>query len=146
VKIELAQSADLARIRELLLAAALPTEDLRAAAVHPFWIASDCEKVVGAVGLERHGDLALLRSLVVAPASRGRGVGIQLAQAAEAHAHELGLSQIYLLTTTAVAFFAARGFRPIPRSAVPAPFQATTEFASLCPATATVMVKPSGHL
>jgi amino-acid N-acetyltransferase len=142
VNIELAQSSDLASVRDLLSAATLPTEDLSEESLQLFWVARDCEKVVGAVGLERHGNLALLRSLIVAPAFRSRGLGIQLAQAAEARAQELGLSHIYLLTTTAVAFFTALGFHPVVRSKVPASIQATTEFASLCPATALVMVKP----
>jgi amino-acid N-acetyltransferase len=142
VNIELAQSSDLASVRDLLSAATLPTEDLNEDSLQLFWVARDSEKVVGAVGLERHGDLALLRSLIVAPAFRSRGLGVQLAQAAEARAQELGLSHIFLLTTTAVAFFTARGFHPVVRSEVPVSIQATTEFASLCPATAIVMVKP----
>ena len=142
VNIERAQSSDLPGVRDLLSTAALPTEDLTEDSLQLFLVARDCEKVVGAVGLERHGDFVLLRSLIAAPAFRSRGLGIQLAQAAEARAQEFGLSHIYLLTTTAVAFFAALGFRPVARSDVPAPIHATTEFVSLCPATANVMVKP----
>jgi amino-acid N-acetyltransferase len=142
MNVEPAQPSDLASVCNLLSAAALPTEDLTEESLRLFCVVRDQEEVVGAVGLERHGDCALLRSLVIAPGSRGRGLGMQLTEAAEARAQELGLSAVYLLTTTAAEFFASRGFRAVMRSEVPAGIRATTEFASLCPSTAVVMVKP----
>ena len=137
-----AQSSDLAGIRWLLSSEELPTEDLTEESLRHFLVVRDGVGVIGAVGLELHGGVVLLRSLVVAWDHRKRGLGIALADAAESLAHKVGASAIYLLTTTAADFFAVRGFRIVAREEVPAAIKATTEVASLCPSTATVMVKP----
>jgi amino-acid N-acetyltransferase len=137
-----AQSSDLAGIRWLLSSEDLPIEDLTEQSIKHFLVIRDGVGVIGAVGLERHGGEVLLRSLVVAWDHRKRGFGIALADAAQSLATKLGASAIYLLTTTAAEFFAARGFRIVARDEVPAAIRATTEFATLCPSTATVMVKP----
>ena len=94
------------------------------------------------VGLERYGDVALLRSLVVASERMGRGIGKGLVAAAEALAAKLQVRSIYLLTTTAADFFESRGFRRIRREQAPPQIQSTQEFSSLCPASAVLMVKP----
>jgi N-acetylglutamate synthase-like GNAT family acetyltransferase len=49
--------------------------------------------------------------------------------------------QFYLLTTTAEAFFARRGFRKIARQSVPAAIGDTREFKSLCPSSAICMTR-----
>ncbi|WP_228434553.1 hypothetical protein [Natrarchaeobaculum aegyptiacum] len=46
---------------------------------------------------------------------------------------------LYLLTTTAVDFFAARGYDEIDRADAPDAIRNTTEFADLCPSSATCM-------
>ena len=56
---------DLPAIERLLLAADLPVEGV-AAALAEFVVVDDGAGVVGAAGLEWHGDHALLRSVVVA--------------------------------------------------------------------------------
>jgi amino-acid N-acetyltransferase len=137
-----AQSSDLARIRWLLSSEHLPTEDLSEASLKHFLVLRDAADVIGAVGLEQHDGFVLLRSLVVAWDHRKRGFGVALADAAESLATVLGASAIYLLTTTAAEFFHTRGFRVIEREQVPDLIKRTSEFASLCPSTATVMVKP----
>jgi amino-acid N-acetyltransferase len=137
-----ARAADLAGIRWLLSSEDLPTEDLTEESIQHFLVIRDGAGVIGAVGLELHGGVVLLRSLVVAGDHRKRGFGMALADAAESLATALGASAIYLLTTTAADFFGARGFRIVAREEVPAEIKGTTEFASLCPSTATVMVKP----
>jgi amino-acid N-acetyltransferase len=142
MKITPAQPADLAAIRALLSDNALPSTDLSADALRYFLVVRDAERVIGTIGLERHGTSVLLRSLVVEPEYRDRGLGQQLANAAESLAAELNASSIFLLTTTAERFFGSRGFRSIARHEVPDEIRSTTEFASLCPASAIVMVKP----
>jgi amino-acid N-acetyltransferase len=93
------------------------------------------------VGLELHGDVALLRSLVVEPAHRGSGDGVALVAAAEEHARHHGVRQIYLLTTTAAPFFARLGWRDADRDGAPDAIRRTREFSGLCPSTASFMVK-----
>jgi amino-acid N-acetyltransferase len=83
----------------------------------------------------------LLRSLVVAPAHRGRGLGDGLVRRLERAAADWGVERFWLLTTTAKTFFARRGFRVTPRADAPAEIAATHEFKSLCPSTATCMTR-----
>jgi amino-acid N-acetyltransferase len=138
--ISAATPADAAAIAALLRAADLPHADF-AAHLADFLVARRGGAVIGAVGLERHGGHALLRSLVVAPAQRGAGLGGRLVDRLEGRARYLGVRRFYLLTTTAEAFFARRGFRRIARSRVPAAITATCEFRSLCPVSAVCMAR-----
>jgi amino-acid N-acetyltransferase len=137
-----ARRADLAGIRWLLDIESLPSADITEDALEHFLVYRDEKGVAGAVGLERYGEVALLRSLVVASEHMGRGLGKGLVAAAEELAAELNVRSIYLLTTTAVVFFESRGFRCIKREEAPLPIRGTREFTSLCPATAVLMVKP----
>jgi mannose-6-phosphate isomerase-like protein (cupin superfamily) len=52
-----------------------------------------------------------------------------------------GVRDVYLLTTTAARFFERAGFATIPRDQAPLAICQTTEFRSLCPASATFMGK-----
>ena len=136
-----AAPADAAAIGALLRAADLPAEDFADHLAH-FLVARRGDTVVGAVGLELHGRDALLRSLVVAPAERGAGLGGRLVDQLAAMARRRGARRFYLLTTTAEAFFAHRGFARIERGGVPAAIAATSEFHRLCPASAVCMTRP----
>lgn len=128
-----------ADVRRLVGAADLPTDDLgEQDLAHFLGIGAPCH---GVVGLELHGDAALLRSLVVAQDRRGTGDGKVLVAAAEQHARENGVRRIYLLTTTAAPFFARLGWSDADRASAPDAIRATREFSSLCPSTASFMVK-----
>ncbi len=131
---------DVPAIGALLRAADLPAEDF-ADHLANFLVARSGGAVVGAVGFERHGGAALLRSLVVAPARRGAGLGDALVRRLAAQARRDGVERFYLLTTTAEAFFARRGFAKIPRAEVPAGIAGTAEFRSLCPASAVCLAR-----
>lgn len=97
--------------------------------------------LVGYVGLEGEGRHLLLRSLVVLPDLRARGAGARLLTAAEDVARDLGAETLHLLTTTAEAFFARRGFVRDARETAPEAILRTREFAALCPASAAYMTK-----
>lgn len=60
---------------------------------------------------------------------------------AEERAAAAGFECMHLLTTTAVAYFANRGYKYEQRDRAPAAVRATTQFAELCPATAQYMTK-----
>ncbi|WP_459192991.1 arsenic resistance N-acetyltransferase ArsN2 [Halosimplex sp. J119] len=92
-------------------------------------------------GLETYGADALLRSLVVVESARGEGVGSAVCDALEERARTDGVDRLYLLTTTAAAFFAARGYEEIERTDAPAAIRETTQFADLCPSSATCLSK-----
>jgi amino-acid N-acetyltransferase len=128
-------------IRALLEMERLPASDLNEQALERFLIWRDDSGVNGIVGVELYGEVALLRSLVVASHARGSGAGAALTQAAERFAVELGARNIYLLTTSAEHFFAARGYSRIDRGEAPKSIQGTTQFSALCPSSAVLMTK-----
>lgn len=127
----------------LLQQASLPTQDLLDSPdVVQFWIAETGGRLVGAIGLERFADDALLRSLVVDPAFRNTGVGTALVDQLERAARASGVRQLVLLTRTAKPFFERRGYCVIERNSAPGAVKSSAEFSSLCPASATCMAKP----
>ncbi len=132
---------DHARIVALLAQAGLPTADLAPDGLRDFIVALDSGEVIGSVGLERHDEHGLLRSLVAAPGWRSHGVGTALVDAAEAKAHALGVRSLSLLTETAARFFAERGYATIGRAQAPSAVQASHEFTTLCPSSCTCMHK-----
>ena len=93
-------ATDMPGIFALLEAAHLPTADLADASAVEFWVCDGAEGVAGVVGLERCGEVGLLRSLVVDADARGRGLGAALVAAAEAAARARGIRRMLLLTQT----------------------------------------------
>jgi amino-acid N-acetyltransferase len=128
-------------VRKLLEAADLPTTDLTAGHCDHFFFAGDAARPSGIVGLEIFGDVALLRSLVVAAQQRGTGVGTALLARVEQYAQGRGIRALYLLTTTAESFFARQGYSRVERGEAPPAIQASREFADLCPASCAFMAK-----
>jgi amino-acid N-acetyltransferase len=126
---------------KLLSAARLPTDDLTPAHCEDFFFAGPAAEPTGLVGLECFGDVALLRSLVVAPERRGSGDGTALLKHAEDQARTRGVRSLYLLTTTAEPFFARHGYQRAARESAPAAIRATREFAGICPASSAFMVR-----
>jgi amino-acid N-acetyltransferase len=63
------QSADLSAIVTLLESTGLPTADLSSAEDFRTWVLEARGALLAVIGLERFGDEALVRSLVVAPVS-----------------------------------------------------------------------------
>jgi amino-acid N-acetyltransferase len=140
VTFEPAALGDFAAIHRLLTNNHLPVTDL-AEHLEAFTLAKRQSGIVGTVGLEGYGGLALLRSLCVAEAQRGRGIGAALLSAATRQALARGVERLYLLTTGAAPYFAALGFVPVHRADVPPSIRATAQFSSLCPASAVCMTK-----
>lgn len=140
IVIDAATPGDLAEIRRLLTAAHLPTDDLSHAPIR-FWVARRNATIIGTIALERYGAEALLRSLAVDASVRGSGVGTALVETLEADARRAGVTTIVLLTQTADAFFANRGYEPLDRAAVPGDVGRSAQFSSLCPASARCLSK-----
>jgi N-acetylglutamate synthase-like GNAT family acetyltransferase len=127
-------------LKAALARAGLPADDVG----HDgplFWRFERDDMPFGFAGIEVHGTDALLRSLITLPPLRQQGVGGAMIDKMEVEARARGASAIYLLTNDAVSFFAKRGYAPCGRDGVPAAIAATAQFARLCPASATVMVK-----
>lgn len=140
--IERAAPHDLATVLGLLKQYGLPLDGARALS-QTMVVARDVERVVGAAALELYADGALLRSVVVDANMQGKGVGGRLTEAALTLANELGISTVFLLTTTAADYFPRFGFERITREQVPASVHASVEFQSACPASAVVMRRVS---
>jgi amino-acid N-acetyltransferase len=143
IVIERLQPDDVAAVFALLTEHHLPLDGLRDHLATTL-VAKRTGEVVGSAALELYEDGALLRSVAVAAAIQGRRVGRELIEAAIRLAEERRAPAIYLLTTTAARYFPTFGFETIPRSEVPASVQASVEFTSACPASATVMRRRAG--
>ncbi|MET0659323.1 MAG: arsenic resistance N-acetyltransferase ArsN2 [Steroidobacteraceae bacterium] len=126
---------------ELLRRAQLPTDDLTETLMESFFVAGDPAAPLGIVGLDLSPPHALLRSLAVDACARRHGLGAQLLAHAEQHARGRGVREVYLLTTTAEPFFAARGYARTEREQAPAFIRSSAEFSTLCPASAAFMLK-----
>ena len=129
---------DLGYVEDLLAAADLPTEDVQAKP-GSFVVALADGRRVGVGGIEQYELAGLLRSVVIDPEFRGEGYGASLCEALEGRARAGGVETLYLLTTTAADFFETQGYERIEQSAAPKDIQQTTEFADLCPDSATCM-------
>jgi amino-acid N-acetyltransferase len=104
-----------------------------------FMVARSASAVLGCAGLEKYGELGLLRSVAVAPSARGTGIGAQLLQSIAAAARADGVRELFLLTTTATSYFQKHGFTAIPRESAPAQVADSWEFRVGCPQTAVAM-------
>lgn len=135
-----ATPADEAAVAALLASCGLPHLDIAPHLAH-FTLARDGHLLVGVIGLEVHGADGLLRSLAVAPDRRGEGIARRLYATLLRNARQLGLTRLYLLTTSAQGFFEMLGFRLVGRDTVPETIRATEEFRQLCPASAACMTR-----
>jgi amino-acid N-acetyltransferase len=137
-----ASERDYGDVIALLDAASLPKEDLERSSMAHFLVARDGSgKVIGAIGVERYGRAALLRSLVVAKEHRNRELGTRLVAEIEARCRSLAVADLFLLTTTARDFFARQRFQAIGRESVPMELRTAAEFTRLCPGSAVCMTK-----
>ncbi len=123
----------------LLTQADLLTDDLPDALPTFLLALDDNEQVVGAAGLDLVGEFGLLRSVAVAPDFRGQYLGHTLVEGVQEAALAHNFSDIYLLTTTAAAFFDQLGYEAIDREAVPEAIAQTRQYRNLCPDSAIVM-------
>ncbi|HET9487708.1 MAG TPA: arsenic resistance N-acetyltransferase ArsN2 [Chryseosolibacter sp.] len=124
--------------RSLLKASNLPADDLdftREVLVGYY----EGDALVGTGGLEIYGPYALLRSLSVKMGIRGKSVGTTITEYLLDEARKRKLKGIYLLTETAHGFFQKKGFKDVPRNAVPEEVKQSAEFSKLCPESAAVM-------
>lgn len=138
VSLEPADDSNLERVTTLLEASNLPADDIDSDPVRLFRAHVD-GKFVGVGGLEVYDSVALLRSIAIESSARGNGYGAALTRALENRARSLGVSDVYLLTTTAAGFFRELGYEAIDRADAPDAIRATTQFSSLCPDSAVCM-------
>ena len=138
--IERAVDSDRAAIERLLVAGGLPLDGLDGA-LSMAVVARGDVGVVGCAAVEPHGSVGLLRSVYVAADMRGTGLGRRLVAATEELAASQGISELYLLTETAEAWFPRLGYVASTRAAVPAALTVSAEFTGACPDSAAVFHK-----
>ena len=129
VSITNASTDDLPAILNLLSEVQLPHDGV-AENIDNFLAARDASsQLIATIGLERHGNTALLRSAAVAPQYQGCGIGSRLTKRLLEQATSDGVERVVLLTSTASEFFARHfGFCETPRSAFDSELAASSEW------------------
>ena len=124
-----ASADDLQAILDLLSQVQLPLDGV-AENLSGFLIARDeSSRLIATIGLERHGNTALLRSAAVAPEYQGCGIGSRLTERLLERATNNGMERVVLLTSTASDFFARRfGFCETSRTAFDKDLAASSEW------------------
>lgn len=138
VAIRPAISGDREAIERLLDERRLPPAGLQAH-LGGFVVAREGGSLLGCAGLERYGEVGLLRSVAVAEGAEGHGLGAELVKAVIERARTLRLRQLYLLTMSASGYFPRFGFETIAREALPSSLAASEQLQGACPASAVPM-------
>ncbi|HEY1720935.1 MAG TPA: GNAT family N-acetyltransferase [Magnetospirillaceae bacterium] len=124
-----------------LLGAGLPADDLELPG-RKFFRFRDGPRLIGFVGWEGAGThCALLRSLVVLPAMRGQGWGNVMTLCAMARLSKLGMTEAWMLTTTAETLAINLGFERADRDSASEGIRQSRQFTDLCPASAVLLRK-----
>jgi len=117
VTIERASPERLEEALEILSRAELPHDGVRENIAGFLVARNDSGKLVGCVGMERHGELGLLRSAAVLPEFQGQRIGIKLVSELLKRAASEGVTEVALLTTTAKDYFEKNfGFKEASRT------------------------------
>ncbi len=141
MQVRAATAGDFNDILSLITDAGLPTDDLDIELLADFLVAETEHGLRAVIGLEPHGSVGLLRSLVVERGARSANVGRQLVSALEQHARDRGVEELWLLTTDADGYFALLGYDVAERKDAPSPIRDSAQFSSLCPDDAVLMRK-----
>lgn len=140
-QIHAAEAQDLTAVEALLVSASLPLNGLTDQFPAAYVVARAADVVIGAAGLERYESYALLRSVTVSRDFRNQGVASALVENRMTEARKLGVTRVFLLTTTAADYFRRHGFEPTPREDAPLPLAESPEFDRACPASATCLAR-----
>ena len=119
----------------------LKGEDLTETMLSTFFGIYENELLVAVGGMEPSPPFALLRSFATNPEHQGQGHASTILNEVEHLAGEMGITHIYLLTETAEAYFARKGYEITHRNQAPQFIASTTQFKGLCPASAVFMRK-----
>jgi amino-acid N-acetyltransferase len=137
-----AATDDLYAVVTLLRARDLPVDgfgDLLRSHPENVVVAELNRAIVGSAALDVHDTDALLRSVAVATDLATLGVGTRLVTEALARARVAGVTDVYLLTTTADQWFPRFGFAVADRASIPESIASTVEFTAACPSSAIAM-------
>ena len=130
---------ELESVKDFLKRNALPYQDLELSKTMAVIYEDDGCKFVGCGALEFYGNCALLRSVAVESARRGESFGKAIVADLLQRAQKHGVAEVYLLTETAREFFLRLKFQELNRDEAPAILRESSEFKTVCPASATLM-------
>lgn len=133
-----AGASDWVAIEALLQVNKLPTEGA-SAHLSNYLLAISNGEIVGCAGAEVYGDIALLRSVAVAPGLHRQGIGNALVSRLLLEAGRRQVSKLFLLTVTAPEYFAQFGFKRGAIDQAPLALKASAELQGACPACAAFM-------
>ncbi|WP_339792865.1 MAG: arsenic resistance N-acetyltransferase ArsN2 [Imperialibacter sp.] len=139
IQFRLVKPSELAVATALLEQASLIVSDI-SEKVKLFGLFSD-NNLLALAGLEVFENEALLRSVCVSAKEKGKGYGRQIIKALENDAGGNGITELYLLTTTASKFFERIGYKVADRNTASDAIKNTSEFSGLCPSSAVFMHK-----
>lgn len=139
MRVEAASPGDLPEVLELLRGAGLPEAGVPEHFSDFLVVRDERGRIAACIGAEDYGDAGLLRSLAVAEAARRAGVGRALVEALVERSRTRGQRALYLLTTTAEAYFPRFGFDRLPRTEADSRLEASEELRGACPDSAVLM-------
>jgi len=79
-----------------------------------FWVAEEDGRLLGVMGIQDKGEVALVRHAYVAPAAQGKGVGTRLLRHVEGLATKPVLIGTWAAATWAIEFYRRNGFSVVP--------------------------------
>lgn len=131
-----ASTADILGIKQILSRVNLSTdvEDY----IENFMVMEMDGSIVATAGLEIYEDVAVLRSVAVAPEYQNQRLGDGVVRAMINFADRRNIRRLYLFTNTAESFFKKIGFRFIPRENVDERCKSSKQF-FMCPASSQAM-------
>ncbi len=135
-----ANTTDFKLIEKLLLNANLPIAGIKDPNCKLFVLELQKE-IVAVIAYELYGNIALLRSLVVAPSQRGQGRAKELFEFIFRHLKENNVSTVYGLTLTIPEWLLKLGFKEIKRENIAAELFASEELQGACPSSARAFTK-----
>jgi N-acetylglutamate synthase-like GNAT family acetyltransferase len=122
LKLRAAGLADLSRLNQLLEKASLPSGHIEEF-IENFVVIENEGALAGGGGFERNDFTAVLWSVVVEEALRGRGLGRWIAEALMEQARGAAVTDFCLFTIDSHEFWRRLGFEDVPMSAWPKPAQ-----------------------
>jgi len=79
-----------------------------------FWVAEEEGRLLGVMGIQDKGDVALVRHAYVAPATQGKGVGTRLLRHVGSLAEKPILIGTWAAASWAIEFYERNGFTVVP--------------------------------
>ena len=107
------EARDVPRLVQLIALANLPPLFIEEF-LPGFAVAEHDGEIVGCGGLELYGDCGVIRSVVTDERARGLGLGRRISELLIADAQAFGVSDVYLFTQDAWAFWKHLGFIDVP--------------------------------